>query len=210
MSNGNDSKQPFQGALSLKDLSFNVLDAVHRQTPMSVVEMESNHESCLSQQQSHLQQQQLSNYARPYDIFPVVSMASVIDSSTLRRVTAAGGGSACILPPSSSTATMDLGSVSERGAGGSIRGTGVYNFWFRKGFCWFCHRNNRNRNKVRKTKSDSSNKRKFLPLDLLSSRVSSYIEIKRKICDLLMRHDVIPWGRKQIILGVTYFFTTRF
>lgn len=66
-----DSKVPFQ-AVSLKDLS--TVESHSRHTPLSV-ELESS-ESCLRG----------SNYARPYDIFPV--SVGAIDASTLRRVAA--------------------------------------------------------------------------------------------------------------------------
>ena len=64
---------PFQ-AVSLKDLSAGV-ESHSRQTPLSL-ELESS-DSCLRG----------SNYARPYDIFPV--NVGAIDASTLRRAAAA-------------------------------------------------------------------------------------------------------------------------
>lgn len=72
--NNGESKVPFQ-AVSLKDLSS--VESHSRHTPLSV-ELESN-ESCL--------QRVGSNYARPYDMFPVT--VGPIDASTLRRAAAA-------------------------------------------------------------------------------------------------------------------------
>ena len=82
---------PFQ-AVSLKDLS--TVETHSRHTPLSV-ELESS-ESCLRG----------SNYARPYDIFPV--SVGAIDASTLRRAAAAA--------------------AAGHDKSFSVRGAGVYNF----------------------------------------------------------------------------------
>jgi hypothetical protein len=96
LANGNgDSKVPFQ-AVSLKDLSAAVESTAHsRHTPISL-ELESS-ESCLRG----------SNYARPYDIFPV--SVGAIDASTLRRAAAAAA-------------------AAGHDKSFPLRGSGVYNF----------------------------------------------------------------------------------
>lgn len=92
---------PFQ-AVSLKDLST-VVESHSRHTPLSM-ELESS-ESCLRG----------SNYARPYDIFPV--SVGAIDASTLRRAAAVAAAAAA--------GGHDKSSFQLRTA---PPGSGVYNF----------------------------------------------------------------------------------
>ena len=66
LATGNESKDSLDGSLCLKDYS-SVLEAVTH----------NDDESCLTR---------MSDYHRPYDVFPVMA----IDSETLRRVTAIG------------------------------------------------------------------------------------------------------------------------
>ena len=90
---------PFQ-AVSLKDLS--TVESHSRHTPLSV-ELESS-ESCL---RGVGVGGGGSNYARPYDIFPV--SVGAIDASTLRRAAAAAA-------------------AAGHDKSFPVRGTGVYNF----------------------------------------------------------------------------------
>lgn len=98
---------PFQ-AVSLKDLS-SAVESHARHTPLSV-ELESS-ESCLrgGGGGSSIGIGGGSNYARPYDIFPV--NVGSIDASTLRRAAAAAAAAA-----------------SGHDKSFSVHGTGVYNF----------------------------------------------------------------------------------
>lgn len=99
---------PFQ-AVSLKDLS-SAVESHARHTPLSV-ELESS-ESCLrgggGGGGSSMGIGGGSNYARPYDIFPV--NVGSIDASTLRRAAAAAA------------------AASGHEKSFSVHGTGVYNF----------------------------------------------------------------------------------
>lgn len=94
---------PFQ-AVSLKDLNT-AAESHARHTPLSV-DVDSN-ESCMRGAGGSMGLGSGSNYARPYDIFPV-SVGS-IDASTLRRAAA-------------------VAAASGHEKSFSVHGTGVYNF----------------------------------------------------------------------------------